>query len=572
MLESMTFHAMMESGTDTKTAIGGEVGDDIRYLMWLPKDSIGVYNSKDKKLEPFVNINTEESVSAAFEGKNVVQDTYYAVYPYSKSHSYDEREKIMTVDLPVVQNYAENTFGNGANPMVAYAECGKDLYFQNLCGVLVINLTGSVTVKSMSVTLLDESGNPAPLSGKHTVSMDYIESPSLKPTDESKRTVTLDCSEGVALNATEPTPFHIVVPAGTYAGVKLTVLTTDGRMMEKQGTTSLRIRRTRVSSAGVLEYQEAESVDLSERGTSNCYIVSEPGVYVFNCLVKGNSTESVGVPFSAAVVWETKNTDAPVSTGDVIDNVGLYEGYLSFVIPMPFTPGNALVAVKDATGNILWSWHIWVADFNPDLTVQTYYSGAKMMDRNLGALSIVENDALAYGLLYQWGRKDPYVNAYNTSLDGFAATCPENAITFDNKTTDNDNIGYSIANPSVVINDITWNRDTQLWGREKTMYDPCPVGWKVPEGGPGVWLDFNTSDRHNYEGVWFDEPLSVPSAYYPNAGFTDGDDSLKDGNSAHHWSSTSNGTKAYNFCSYWGGIPDSQASADCLFSVRCMKE
>ena len=478
MLESMTFHAMMESGTDTKTAIGGEIGDAVRYLMWLPEDSIGVYNSKDKKLEPFVNINTEESVSASFEGKNAVQETYYAVYPYSKSHSY--ASTTMTIDLPVVQHYVENSFGNKANPMVAYAESGKDLYFQNLCGVLVINLTGSVTVKSMSLTLLDESGNPAPLSGKHTVSMDYIESPSLKSTDESKKTVTLDCGEGVVLNSAEPTPFHLVVPAGTYSGVTLSVVTDDGQLMVKQGKNSLRIRRTRISSAGALEFQSEIAVDLSERGTSNCYVVSEPGVYSFDATVIGNGefglvpdagfhTDDVRIsPATVELLWEDKPC--------VVQALFLYDGKIGFY--SSGTEGNALIAAKDDSGNILWSWHIWVTS---ELSEQTYTSiegvSYVVLDRNLAAVDDCADTDYdeSVGVYFQWGRKDPLnlnclsVNKENAEFS-ILESIKKPIVMSSNNFNDYQSSERNWMNP---LNDKLWLQN------QKTIYDPCPVGYTV---------------------------------------------------------------------------------------------
>ena len=101
-LEPMTFFAEMESGADTKTMIEGNVGDAVRYLKWLPEDKIGVYNAESNKFETFVNVNEEASSTAVFEGVNSVQDVYYAVYPYSESHSYAKRDMIMTVDLPAV--------------------------------------------------------------------------------------------------------------------------------------------------------------------------------------------------------------------------------------------------------------------------------------------------------------------------------------------------------------------------------------------------------------------------------------------------------------------------------------
>lgn len=81
--------------------------------------------------------------------------------------------------------------------------------------------------------------------------------------------------------------------------------------------------------------------------------------------------------------------------------------------------GNAVVAFK-VNGVIYWSWHIWVTD-NPANGVK-YSQGfetdvkgnpieIQYMDRNLGASSasfLGNNWQKSGGLLYEWGRKDPF--------------------------------------------------------------------------------------------------------------------------------------------------------------------
>lgn len=503
-MEEMRFVASIESGADTKTMIDGNVGDETRYLKWLPGDAIGVYNGSSGKFEKFVNVNAETSASGVFEGANTVQDVYYAVYPYSELHSYADREKIMTVDLPIVQNYAENTFGNGANPMVAHAESGEELMFQNLCGVLVINLTGEVSVKSMTLSLLDESGNLAPVSGKHTVSMDYIESPTLMSTEESQKTVTLDCGEGVALNAAEPTPFHVVLPSGTYSGITVSVLTTDGGIMVKQGKKSLRIRRSRVTSAGAFQHQSEIAVDLSERGTSNCYIVSEPGAYSFDATVIGNGefglvpnagfhTDNVNIaPSAVELLWE----DVP----GLVQSVYCVNGRAGFYCSGK--EGNAVLAAKDASGNIIWSWHIWATDKPMEQVYENSLGTFMVQDRNLGATRADRGNGDEWkegkGVLYQWGRKDPIV---------------EGCYTLNDTSWEQFSINESIQKPTVLpFANSNWDwwmtpDNDNLWSSvQKTIYDPCPMGYKVPH--KDIWNGFVNEDGSlnvsgRYDNGWY---------------------------------------------------------------------
>lgn len=130
------------------------------------------------------------------------------------------------------------------------------------------------------------------------------------------------------------------------------------------------------------------------------------------------------------------------------------------------TEGNVLIGLRkktgeDANGNneygpVIWSWHLWVTDYNPDAAggwssgVPNYYApvpgdtddsgvrdgkvlhhkvwGSKyqwIMDRHLGARGwrpaglfghpdgnssnpLPEGGHESYGLYYQWGRKDPF--------------------------------------------------------------------------------------------------------------------------------------------------------------------
>lgn len=61
--------------------------------------------------------------------------------------------------------------------------------------------------------------------------------------------------------------------------------------------------------------------------------------------------------------------------------------------------------------------------------------------------------------------------------------------------------------------------DYSRWEEDKTIYDPCPSGWQVPEGGQyGVWnkagFNIQPSDNIN-KGRMFGEGISSPSTWYP---------------------------------------------------------
>ena len=226
---------------------------------------------------------------------------------------------------------------------------------------------------------------------------------------------------------------------------------------------------------------------LSSEGTANCYIVSGVASYEFSP-VKGNSNEPVGDVASAEVLWETFGTDVTPSVGALIADVKYENGSISFKTASVFKEGNAVIAAKDAKGKILWSWHIWLTDKPKE---QIYYNGAgTFLDRNLGATSATPGDVGALGLMYQWGRKDPFLGASSISGNDEA----KSTIAWPSAVLSDKSVGtmeYAIANPTTFIKG---NQDTselhwlftdysessvseKFWAEStepKGLYDPCP--------------------------------------------------------------------------------------------------
>ena len=273
--------------------------------------------------------------------------------------------------------------------------------------------------------------------------------------------------------------------------------------------------------------------------------------------------------YTAYLIWQ----DAQSLVSSVEYNKAL--GYV-VVKTASGKSGNAVVGLFPAgtqksqaqTANCIWSWHVWVTDYHPDGTkkynlginqkvsestgqVHTYgakymaavnavkpttgYSSSNIrviMDRNLGATKTYytapasgDNTAdQAFGLFYQWGRKDPFPRA--TGADINPSTTTENSKTIeiydiDNqiltedgtgyKKTDiktggvvsgNNSLGYAVSHPLVFIYNSTtpndWyatsesNQNDALWGdeaEEKSVYDPCPEGWRIAPNE--TWSDFS---------------------------------------------------------------------------------
>ena len=337
----------------------------------------------------------------------------------------------------------------------------------------------------------------------------------------------------------------------------------------------------------------SSATDLSSSTTANCYIVSNAGLYKFKA-VKGNSSESVGNVASVSILWETFGTDTAPEQLELIGGFCYKDGYIAFKTAETFKEGNAVIAAKDADGNILWSWHIWLTDQPEE---QVYYNGAgTMMDRNLGATSATPGDVGARGLLYQWGRKDPFLSGGSIS----PSTVAKSTITWPSAVSTSSSSGtvsYVTANPTTFVyassSPYDWHyssRDNTLWttsDKPKSIYDPCPSGWRVPDGGSnGVWStalgsssDFNDDSLYSStnEGINFSGKFgSASTIWYPASGDRGNRDGSLGGVGGFgtYWSASPYYYAAYhlNF-NYAGGVSPSIAFYRAYgYSVRCLQE
>lgn len=197
------------------------------------------------------------------------------------------------------------------------------------------------------------------------------------------------------------------------------------------------------------------AVDLSAKGTSNCYICSLSGqTYLFDATIRGNGVATPAALYtpdpllcsadnSVRVLWSmggiAPSADTDGGDASTVDD-GLYsiikkgtlqynatDGLISFettVATLPTEAGNAVIALVDKDNEILWSWHIWFTSYNPDATasaVNRYYTSSNylsnpttVMKYHLGSIDYSGvlsdlNNCYKNGLLYQYGRKDAYL-------------------------------------------------------------------------------------------------------------------------------------------------------------------
>ncbi|MGN0189234.1 MAG: fimbrillin family protein [Candidatus Cryptobacteroides sp.] len=160
--------------------------------------------------------------------------------------------------------------------------------------------------------------------------------------------------------------------------------------------------------------------DLSADGTANCYLISQAGDYKFKTVL-GNTDGTVGNVKSVEVLWESFGTNVMPNVGDLITSVSYKDGYVRFSTPETFANGNAVIAVRNSTGTILWSWHIWCSEEGWQEHIYNNDAGT-MMDRNLGATASATWNSKSLGLCYQGGRKDPFLgsSSYSSSVQALS--------------------------------------------------------------------------------------------------------------------------------------------------------
>ncbi|MBO4455909.1 MAG: hypothetical protein J5759_05620 [Bacteroidales bacterium] len=328
--------------------------------------------------------------------------------------------------------------------------------------------------------------------------------------------------------------------------------------------------------------------DLDAEGNANCYIVTAPGGYKFKAVRGNNSNDFFADVADAVVLWETWNDDQEVEANSVVASAAYAEDFVIIRMPATLHPGNAVVAIRDEAGTILWSWHIWV----PKTAIKTDsygdIMGAPVMSRNLGALVDCEAgdspvDPLSYGLVYQWGRKDPFTNSHTALTNSIATWAGADEVVADGQIS----LEESIANPRLLghINNGNWmfDVDESLWGydADKAIYDPCPPGYRVPlrDTGKPFW----SSDLSGQAGWGVNSAcgwlkIGDPAAVFPIAGYRDDYEvggMAKVGTRTLYWNARGSEAKGYGADlrydkgTYNGGGSAPKAR---LGSVRCVAE
>lgn len=478
--------------------------------------------------------------------KQANPDGYYAVYPASAAIADDGDN----------HGYWYCAFGNTNLPLMAsyYNSSEAKFTFFNLCGIMSFVVSGGDAYDSYELEGMDGE-----VVGYEHYTVKIV--PDSQTYNYTSHTTTPLTTVSGTVVADGSTPNLICFPNGvTFSdGFKLVLKKGGSAVKQLTYPSAITIARNTYRPIGdITSYLTAPvaapatnhyntsaitvgtATALDGSATANCYVVSAAGNYKFRAVKGNNTSEELTTIASVGILWETQNTTDATSVNDIISAVD-YEyqdggtPYMVFSTPGTLKHGNAVIYAKDDHDDIIWSWHIWIPEVAVSNADYSTFIGGNMMNMNLGALEEVPASGAAtiksLGLLYQWGRKDPFVGAASWAKSPTRATIAGTSWT---KSEGKAPMAAAIKHPSVLYiavpsnDDADWNSITtsNLWDNSgsKTIYDPCPAGYKVPSAASGsIWTQSDTNWSLDLENHIWEYTSTSPSfkVRIPLAGYVE---------------------------------------------------
>ena len=538
--------AVTPKSVDSKIAFGSAV--DGKYpVVWTNNDAIKVYseNNVNGAAYTYTTEITEGVSSAVFTGEPVDGTTRYAVFPESRAREMEDGK--IKIDFSVLhekQNFHSALKNNGNNlkymPMWAKESAEGVFNFNNLCAAVMFRFNDYQELRGMKIVSVKLTSANNYISGNGTVDPE-TGALTLTGTDDVQKTIIvghdmtlgpLDIANKNAVPSIndEGVPgFIVALPAMTYPANDLTVTITDnfGRVFERVVTKEL------VLAPGQAREFPTLSFTISY-GEANCVVISPNESTSFDITPYYSFDKSLAVDKMLPVknvdggyycekglklerIWGIKTDYDKLDAASVLPEFSL-EGN-TVTIKGGNSTGNALLALKDSTGTILWSWHIWSVQCLKDQEYTSCIGTPTFHNINLGATRNQPKNQNSIGLYYQYGRKDPFVISKKGTIVTTKPYLSQIELT-DVAVRSNENkcMSWTIKNPNVriistlahelssggipsmfVFNEwLGGDSAADNWGNTaapvsnfetlkaakdgfKTIYDPCPKGYKVPD-------------------------------------------------------------------------------------------
>ena len=304
----------------------------------------------------------------------------------------------------------------------------------------------------------------------------------------------------------------------------------------------------------------------AKANTANCYIVSAYGTYAIplvygNAIKNGQDNQSAynkdrkcykdyqGKEISKPNIEGGTNAKIIWQDGGQVSNVSIQHDNLVFTVEKEnLKNGNAVVAVTDDKGVVMWSWHLWFT-FPDALETTTLGKGEnkidvlskeplglayvkwlqsknsdgtnRLKDRHI-RIKIKQNDSNGQTATVEIIQKPVYYREINTTSYQFGRKDPMPNIVVDGfkiepAAVDGKRIQDFIQNPGTfytgdhLYSEFNNGETYSLWATNttlekhdfpntvKSIYDPCPAGYKVL---PVAYIPVFTNNSSYKKGDW----------------------------------------------------------------------
>ena len=529
-VEKVTLKASLEQPVSTRTSLSDE-----NNVLWSAGDEIAVVGSSaPENASIYTLVDGVETNNGAFEGDAIADELKAAVYPASYFDIESFGEQIdgtfyLPVVIPDTQVGVVGNIPDKANLAVAL---GTDKFeFKNVMGLLKLQLYGTA---ERPVKLVQIAANE-PLAGNAVVTISN-DDPTLEFTENTTKVITVTLPENTIISAdpAAPTIIYAVVPVGAFFNGLSVSLLSD------QSPAYLSLNRTLVENTIIRStIQEMPAAEVrftfAKEKLANTYII-EPNNYLELGPFRPDG-KLIGHVKSAGYSHPRYYTQITNQNPSLT-----IENYANFCkVTVGENEGDYILEAKDADETVLWDWIIWITDTPQDIALKD--GKTILLDRNIGAVCAYPKDTIAaysenWGLRFQFGRKDPVFNASTNKIPTSAEVGTLDYVR-QNPAAFVQPLDTTLAEHQEWYGDWLWQGTRNLWdGPEKTIYDPCPAGYRVPEGGASsFWgtINFKTSvlkewdgntteDAAGYfadlRGYWFDvttdasQPLFMPRGSY----------------------------------------------------------
>lgn len=633
-------------------------------VYWKKGDKLSVYYNDDVNFEfrlDRLSANLTEGVFATDEtfewDAEAEAHQLYAVYPYNENNTDISAIK---VDLP--SQFALNSESEACESglflvgSANYESAEKPFSIEMQCPLKVIHI-----ILDGSRTILDGGNvqNISLVSDEMIVGEATYNVSEGKFTGFDKKSVEFVFDKGKKLSAQTHLYFYINPEADlAEAGLKLAV---NADIFDAEFDV-----RVDSDSSGPIEINASQALSdmdgtISINGTvsnieSNSYML-RPGEHIILPVSRAfsvwktnfNQPLDENAELGYKVMWI--DTDGGLSSEGTLNAISMFDEdkgtSAGIFVKAGSRPGNALIALT-ADDEIVWSWHIWVTEYDPN--AQNNKIGKFVfMNRNMGAINTKPGDVGSKGYLYQFGRKDPFpchdpdapISPFyllqhrswwneegkllvhgDEDFPGTEDIPKPDGLLFSevkNGGAEIDGIMHATRRPTTFLYHpgdalcVLWTTtqfmpppqllntlwDTYGGGGAKTVFDPCPAGWRIPNeinfiydlqaeagivpadvyGNPPKENPYS-EDNPFYEigtGADFGKYGYFPAiGYMVGMGAAEGGACKEDGESGAYWIATAGGFggRAFFFNREGRGVDDHMVSTDRAtgHAVRCVKE